>query len=68
MRTNLRAQLNADNNVTLTDTECARVLNHRSTGNVFDKAETLHDRMQVTREDGSSQHLQLLNTVDWCQN
>ena len=68
MRANLRAQLDKHNNVTLTDAEFAKVLNHLSKGNVFDKAMTLRDRMQVTREDGSSLYLQFLNTADWCRN
>ncbi len=68
MRANLRAQLEIQNKVTLTDAEFAKVLNHLSKGNVFDKAETLRDRMQVTREDGSSIYLQFLNTADWCRN
>lgn len=68
MRANLRTQLDIQNKVTLTDAEFARVLNHLSKGNVFDKAETLRDRMQVTREDGSSIWLQFLNTAEWCQN
>lgn len=68
MRDNLRRQLNTHNDVTLTDAEFARVLNHLSKGNVFDKAEILRDRMQVTRDDGSSIWLQFLNTADWCRN
>ncbi|MEP2920935.1 MAG: type I restriction endonuclease subunit R [Sulfitobacter sp.] len=68
MRANLRAQLDAHNNITLSDGEFARVLNHLSKGNVFDKAQILRDRCQVTREDGSSIYVQFLNTVDWCRN
>ena len=68
MRANLRAQLNKHNNITLSDAEFARVLNHLSKGNVFDKAQILRDRCQVTREDGSSIYVQFLNTVDWCRN
>lgn len=68
MRANLRAQLDKHNNVTLSDTEFQKVLNHLSKGNVFDKAMILRDRMQVTRDDGSSLYLQFLNTADWCRN
>lgn len=68
MRTNLRTQLDIHNNVTLTDGEFAKVLNHLSKGNVFDKAMTLRDRCQVTRDDGSALYIQFLNTVDWCRN
>jgi type I restriction enzyme R subunit len=68
MRANLRAQLDIHNNVTLTDGEFAKVLNHLSKGNVFDKAMTLRDRCQVTRDDGSALYIQFLNTVDWCRN
>lgn len=68
MRTNLRDQLGRHNNVTLSDAEFAKVLNHLDKGNVFDKAKTLRDRMQLTRDDGTPLYLQFLNTQEWCQN
>lgn len=67
-RENLRIQLGAHNNVTLSDSEFAKVLNHLDKGNVFEKAKILRDRMQLTRGDGSSLYLQFLNSREWCQN
>lgn len=72
-KANLRTQLNTHNKdalggTPLTDAEFARVLNHLEKGNVFDKAEILRDRFQLTREDGTPVWLQFLNTQDWCRN
>ena len=68
LRANLKRQLEKHNEVTLTDAEFARVLNHLDKGNVFERAKILRDRMHLTRDDGSSLYLQFLNTEHWCQN
>lgn len=68
MHANLRSQLGKHNDVTLSDVEFAKVLNHLEKGNVFEKAKTLRDRMHLSRDDGSSVWLQFLNTREWCQN
>lgn len=68
LRANLKRQLEKHNDVSLTDGEFARVLNHLDKGNVFERAKILRDRMQLTRDDGSSLYLQFLNTEHWCQN
>jgi type I restriction enzyme, R subunit len=65
---NLKAQLEAHNGLTLTQNEFARVLNHLDKGNVFDRAQTLRDRYQLTREDGSVVFVEFMNTREWCQN
>lgn len=70
---NLKTQLEFHNleilqGTPLTDTEFAKVLNHLNKGNVFDKAKILRDKMQLTRDDGSSIYLEFLNTEKWCQN
>ncbi|WP_105436305.1 type I restriction endonuclease subunit R [Neorhizobium tomejilense] len=65
---NLRVQLGKHNNVVLSDSEFARVLNFLDKGNVFDKAKTLRDRMQLRRDDGTSHYLQFFNSQEWCQN
>jgi len=65
---NLKAQLEAHNNVTLTDAEFARVLNHLDKGNVFDRAKTLRDRYDLTREDGTRFYIEFMNTREWCHN
>jgi len=68
LRANLKQQLEKHNEVSLTNAEFARVLNHLDKGNVFERAKILRDRMQLTRDDGSSLYLQFLNTEHWCQN
>ncbi|AMV73633.1 type I restriction endonuclease subunit R [Desulfuromonas carbonis] len=68
LRANLKRQLEKHNEVLLTDAEFAKVLNHLDKGNVFERAKILRDRMQLTRDDGSSLYLQFLNTEHWCQN
>ncbi|MEO0358339.1 MAG: type I restriction endonuclease subunit R, partial [Pseudomonadota bacterium] len=68
VRANLRTQIGIQNNVTLSDAEFAKVLNHLDKGSVFDKAKTLRGRMRVTRDDGTSIWLRFLNTDEWCQN
>ncbi|PHQ80236.1 MAG: restriction endonuclease subunit R, partial [Coxiella sp. (in: Bacteria)] len=68
LNANLKRQLEKHNNVELTDAEFAKVLNHLDKGNVFDKAGILRDRMQLTKDDGTSVYLQFLNTEEWCRN
>ncbi|TPL72289.1 type I restriction endonuclease subunit R [Mesorhizobium sp. B2-3-15] len=65
---NLKVQLEAHNRLTLTDNEFARVLNHLDKGNVFDRAKTLRDRYQLTREDGSVVFIEFMNVKEWCKN
>lgn len=65
---NLKNQLEAHNNVTLTDAEFARVLNHLDKGSVFERAKTLRDRYDLTREDGTRFYIEFMNTREWCQN
>ena len=65
---NLKTQLEKHNNLTLSNKEFNKILNHLSKGNVFDKAITLRDRFQFTRDDGETVYLQFLNMEQWCQN
>lgn len=65
---NLKTQLEAHNSVTLTDAEFARVLNHLDKGNVFERAKTLRDRYDLTREDGTRLYIEFMNTREWCHN
>jgi len=66
--TNLKTQLEKHNNLSLTDKEFARVLNHLNKGNVFERAKVLRDKMQLTKEDGTSVYLEFFNQEHWCQN
>ncbi|OYU41396.1 MAG: toxin-antitoxin system, toxin component [Pseudorhodobacter sp. PARRP1] len=68
LHANLRAQLGIQNNITLSDTEFARVLNHLDKGNVFERAKTLRGRMHLAQDDGTSAYIQLLNCDEWCRN
>ena len=65
---NLKAQLEAHNNLSLTDKEFARVLNHLNKGNVFERAKILRDKMQLTKDDGTSVYLDFINQNDWSKN
>jgi type I restriction enzyme R subunit len=65
---NLKRQLEKHNGVILTDGEFAKVLNHLNKGNVFDRAKTLRDRFQITRDNGESIYIEFLNQEHWCQN
>ncbi len=66
--TNLKTQLEKHNQVSLTEKEFERVLNHLNKGNVFDRAKVLRDKMQLTKDDGTSVYLEFLQQEHWCQN
>jgi len=68
MLANLKLQLEKHNKVALSDAEFEKVLNHLDKGNVFERAKTLRDRLQLTRDDGSSLYLEFLNMEEWCRN
>ena len=65
---NLKRQLEIHNELTLSDKEFAKILNHLNKGNVFDRAKTLRDRFQFTRDNGESAYIEFLNLEHWCQN
>jgi len=65
---NLKAQLEKHNQLTLSDNEFSKVLNHLNKGNVFDRAKTLRDKFQLTKDDGTSAYIEFLNQEHWCQN
>jgi type I restriction enzyme R subunit len=65
---NLKSQLEKHNNITLSDKEFDKVLNHLNKGNVFDRAKILRDKMQYTKDDGTSGYLEFLDLENWCQN
>jgi type I restriction enzyme, R subunit len=68
LHANLRTQLGLQNNITFSDTEFARVLNHLDKGNVFERAKTLRGLMHLLRDDGTSAYIQFMNTEEWCRN
>lgn len=65
---NLQTQLEKHNNVKLSEREFSKVLNHLNKGNVFERAQILRDKMQLTRDDGTSLYLEFINQDKWCQN
>ncbi len=65
---NLKSQLEKHNNITLSETEFAKVLNHLNKGNVFDRAHILRDKMQYTKDSGQSGYLEFIDVENWCQN
>lgn len=65
---NLKRQLELFNETTFTSKEFEAILNHLAKGNVFEKAKTLRDRYQLTKEDGTSFYVRFFNTEDTSQN
>lgn len=65
---NLRRQLEKFNDITFSDTEFRRILNHLRRGNRFDKASILRDRFNLKRDDESEVSIQFFNMHKWCQN
>jgi len=65
---NLQAQLGVFNNTQFSDSEFDKILNHLAKGNVFQKAKTLRDRFQFTRDDGHSAYIQFYDSEDLSRN
>ena len=68
LASNLKTQLEKHNNQNLTNKEFSKVLNHLNKGSVFERAKTLRDKMQLTKEDGTTVYLEFLNQRHWCKN
>jgi type I restriction enzyme R subunit len=68
LKTNLKTQLEKHNQIQLSDLEFKSILNHLDKGNVFDRAKRLRDKMELSRDDGTTFYLEFLNTEYWCQN
>lgn len=65
---NLKKQLETHNNISLSDKEFARVLNHLSKGSIFERAKTLRDKFHLVRDDNTSVYVEFFNQKEWCQN
>ncbi|NOT49629.1 MAG: type I restriction endonuclease subunit R [Acidobacteria bacterium] len=65
---NLKGQLEKHNNITLSEREFEKVLNHLNRGNVFERAGILRDKMQYTKDNGQNAWLNFLDVENWCQN
>jgi type I restriction enzyme R subunit len=68
LEANLKTQLEIHNNTHLSDKEFKRVLNHLNKGSVFEKAKLLRDKFSLSRDDGTTQYIEFLNSEHWCQN
>jgi type I restriction enzyme R subunit len=65
---NLQSQLEVFNETTFTAKEFDAIINHLAKGNVFEKAKTLRDRFQLTKEDGTSFYVRFFNAEDNSRN
>ena len=65
---NLKKQLEIHNQTLLSEQEFKQVLNKLAKGNLFQKAKTLRDRVQYTRDNGETGYLELINQLHWCKN
>jgi type I restriction enzyme R subunit len=65
---NLKGQLELFNQTIFTTKEFDAVLNHLAKGSVFEKAKTLRDRFQLTKEDGTSFYVRFFNNEDTSTN
>lgn len=65
---NLKSQIEKHNKITLTDNEFKKILNHLNKGNVFEKAKTLRDKFQLTKDNGERVYIEFIQQEHWCQN
>lgn len=65
---NLKSQLERFNKTSFTTKEFGAILNHLAKGNVFEKAKTLRDRYNLTKEDGTTFYVRFFNNEAWSQN
>jgi type I restriction enzyme R subunit len=65
---NLKTQLELFNETTFTAREFDAIVNHLAKGNLFEKAKTLRDRFQLTKENGESFYVRFFNSEDWSKN
>jgi type I restriction enzyme R subunit len=65
---NLQRQLEIHNKTSLSGAEFKQVLNKLSRGNIFEKAKILRDKVDFTRDDGTTGYLELINQRQWCKN
>lgn len=68
LKANFKTQLEKHNNTQFSDLEFASILNHLDKGNVFDRSTRLRDKMELSRDDGTTFYIEFLNTEHWCQN
>ena len=65
---NLKKQLEKHNQTQFSDQEFKQVLNKLARGNIFEKAKILRDKVDYTKEDGTTGYIELIDQVHWCKN
>lgn len=65
---NIKKQLEIHNKTLLSEQEFKQVLNKLSKGNLFQKAKTLRDKVQYTKDNGDTGYIELINQLHWCKN
>jgi type I restriction enzyme R subunit len=65
---NLKERLELFNDTKFSGKEFNSILNHLAKGTVFEKAKTLRDRFNLTKDDGTSFYVRFFNNEDWSQN
>ncbi len=65
---NLKLQLEKHNDIQFSQSEFNLVLNYLSGGSSFDKATKLRDRYALELPDGTTRHIEFLDSVHWCKN
>lgn len=65
---NLKSQLEKFNKTKFSAAEFGRIVNHLDVGSVFDRAKTLRDWYNLSRDDGTSSYIRFMNVEHWCRN
>lgn len=66
---NLKLQIEKHNEIApLSNGEFDQILNKLQKGNIFDKAKTLRQKMDYTRDDNTVGYIDLIDRFDFCQN
>lgn len=66
---NLKRQLEIHNkDISFTNNEFERILNHLNTGGVFDRAKILRDKYALKRDNNEVAYIRFINSDDWCLN
>tara|TARA_B100000745_G_scaffold248580_1_gene170627 strand:- start:11182 stop:14007 length:2826 start_codon:yes stop_codon:yes gene_type:complete len=65
---NLKTQLEAHNDASYSEAEFRQILNKLSKGNIFERARILRDKLDYTRDDGTTGYVELIDQIQWCKN
>jgi type I restriction enzyme R subunit len=65
---NLKKQLEKQNNTTFSDNEFKRIRNHLSSGNVFACSTKLREKYTLERDDKTISYIEFFDTKAWCKN